>query len=177
MKCRIVIILFMLSSVWLVPGVMEGEMVNKDTLTVSSPVFNNNSVLPTKYTCDGNNVNPPLIIENIPAAAKSLALIVDDPDAPGGIWVHWVLWNIDPETKKIEENTVPNGAHQGMNDFRQTTYNGPCPPAGTHRYFFKLYALDKMLTLSPNATKNDLEKSMNGHIVEEAHIIGLYQRK
>ncbi len=177
MNYKIVVILFLLSSVFIVPSVVGKEMVEKNTLTVSSQVFKNNSSIPSKYTCDGKNVNPPLFIKHVPAGAKSLALIVDDPDAPAGIWVHWVLWNIHPETKEIRENSVPNGAQQGLNDFRQQPYSGPCPPSGTHRYIFKLYALDTILTLSPHATKTDLEKSMKGHIIEQAHITGLYKRR
>jgi Raf kinase inhibitor-like YbhB/YbcL family protein len=176
-KYKIVFILFLLSSILFAPSVVGKEMLRKDTLTVSSPVFKNNGTVPSKYTCDGVNVNPPLFIEHVPAGAKSLALIVDDPDAPAGVWVHWVLWNIHPETKEIRENSVPKGAQQGMNDFRKQPYSGPCPPSGTHRYVFKIYALDTILTLSPHTTKTDLEKSMKGHIIEQAQIIGLYKRK
>jgi len=146
-------------------------------LKISSPVFENNGAIPTKYTCDGADVNPPLKFENIPPAAKSLALIVDDPDAPAGTWVHWVVWNIDPKTGEIRENSVPAGALQGMNDFRKHDYGGPCPPSGTHRYFFKLYALDEPVTPGAGATKIDLEKAMKAHIVAQAQIVGLYRRK
>jgi Raf kinase inhibitor-like YbhB/YbcL family protein len=117
------------------------------------------------------------MMENVPQAAKSLALIVDDPDAPAGTWVHWVLWNISPSTKDLKENTVPQGAEQGMNDFRKRSYGGPCPPYGTHRYFFKLYALDTTLSLGPNTTKASLEKAMTGHIMAQGELIGLYKRK
>jgi Raf kinase inhibitor-like YbhB/YbcL family protein len=172
-----VLILLLLSSVLFVPGVLGKEMLKKDTLTVSSPVFDNNGTIPSKYTCDGVNVNPPLFIEHVPPGAKSLALIVDDPDAPAGIWVHWVLWNIHPETKEIRENSVPKGAQQGMNDFRKQPYSGPCPPSGTHRYVFKIYALDTILTISPDATKAVLEEAMKGHIIEHAHSTGLYKRR
>jgi len=176
-KYKIIFILFLLPSIFFVPSVVGDEMVNKDTLTVSSPVFENNSTIPSKYTCDGANVNPPLSIEHVPDGTKSLALVVDDPDAPAGVWVHWVLWNIQPETKELKENSVPRGAQQGMNDFRKHPYSGPCPPSGTHRYVFKIYALDTILTISPDATKTDLEKAMKGHIIEQGHIIGLYKRK
>ena len=152
MKYTIVFFLFLLPSFVLVPSVIGKEMVRKDTLTVSSPVFKNNGTIPSKYTCDRANVNPLLSIEHIPAGTKSLALIVDDPDAPAGIWVHWVLWNIRPETKELRENSVPKGAQQGMNDFRKHPYSGPCPPSGTHRYVFNLYALDTILTISSDAT-------------------------
>ena len=121
-------------------------------------------------------IKPPLQFEGIPENAKSLALIVDDPDGPAGIWVHWVVWNIDPKTAEIKENSVPKGAMQGMNDFRKHDYGGPCPPYGTHRYFFKLYALDTTLTISASATKATLESAMKGHIIAEALLIGLYAR-
>ncbi|NTW60704.1 MAG: YbhB/YbcL family Raf kinase inhibitor-like protein, partial [Nitrospirae bacterium] len=105
------------------------------------------------------------------------ALIMDDPDAPGGMWVHWVVWNIDPTTREIKENGVPPGAKQGVNDFRKTPYGGPCPPSGTHRYFFKLYALDAMLDLGSGTTKGALEKAMKGHILAQAELMGRYKRK
>ena len=107
---------------------------------ITSPVFENNGFIPKKYTCDGADVNPQLLIANVPARTKSLSLIVDDPDAPAGTWVHWVVWNIDPQTLEIKEHSVPNGANQGLNDFSKHNYGGPCPPSGTHRYFFKLYS-------------------------------------
>ena len=147
------------------------------TLKLSSPAFRHSDSIPSKYTCDGADVNPPLVIENAPLNAKSLALIVDDPDAPAGNWVHWVVWNIDPTTDEIRENTVPSGALQGINDFRKHDYGGPCPPSGTHRYFFKLYALDMMLSLGPKANKTELERAMKGHIVTQGELIGLYKRR
>jgi Raf kinase inhibitor-like YbhB/YbcL family protein len=146
-------------------------------LKTSSPVFGQNENIPAKYTCDGDDVNPPLIIDGVPEKAKSLALIMDDPDAPMGTWVHWVVWNIDPKTKEIREDSVPKGAQQGMTDFKRRDYGGPCPPSGTHRYFFKLYALDTSLTLSAAAKKVDLEKAMKGHIIAESQLVGLYKRK
>jgi Raf kinase inhibitor-like YbhB/YbcL family protein len=176
-KYKIVFILFLLSSIFFVPSVVGKEIMSEGALTVSSPVFKNNGTIPSKYTCDGANVTPPLFIEHVPTGSKSLALIVEDPDAPAGIWVHWVLWNIHPETKELRENSVPKGAQQGMSDFRKQPYSGPCPPSGTHRYFFKLYALDTILSLSPDATKAILEKAMKGHIIEQAHIVGLYKRR
>jgi len=140
-------------------------------LHITSPAFQNNSHIPRQYTCDGEDISPPLVIENCPKETKSIALICDDPDASVGMWVHWVLWNIDPTTKEIAEDAVPQGAVEGMNDFRRHTYGGPCPPSGTHRYFFKVYALDTMLDISPNSTKTDLEKAMKGHILAEGQII------
>ena len=145
-------------------------------LHITSPAFQNNGSIPRQYTCDGKDINPPLEIENCPTGAKSIAFICDDPDASVGTWVHWVLWNIDPNTKEISENAVPQGAVEGMNDFKRHAYGGPCPPSGTHRYFFKVYALDTMLDISPNSTKSALEKAMKGHIIAEGQIIGLYKR-
>jgi len=144
---------------------------------ISSPAFNDNAPIPKKYTCDGSDVNPALKIENVPSGAKSLALIVDDPDAPRGTWVHWVVWNIDPEQSSIEEASAPGSALQGKNDFGKLDYGGPCPPSGTHRYFFKLYALDSMLTLRSGASKADIERAMEGHVLGQTRIIGLYNRK
>jgi Raf kinase inhibitor-like YbhB/YbcL family protein len=116
------------------------------------------------------------VIENCPQETKSIALISDDPDASTGMWVHWVVWNIDPNVKEIKEDTVPTGAVEGMNDFGRHSYGGPCPPSGTHRYFFKIYALDTMLDISPDSQKTDLEQAMKGHILAEGQIIGLYKR-
>lgn len=147
------------------------------SLKISSPAFKHNSMIPAKFTCDGDDISPALIIEGVPEATKSLALIVDDPDAPRGTWVHWVVWNIDPKTRTIAEGTVPSGALQGMNDFRKLDYGGPCPPSGTHRYFFKIYALDAVLDLRKGASKADLEQAMKGHIIAQAELIGLYSRK
>ncbi len=154
-----------------------GTEADMSTLTISSPSFKQNEHIPAKYTCDGADVNPALVIGNVLPGTKSLALIVDDPDAPRGTWVHWVIWNISPDTKEIKEHSVPPGASQGMNDFRKLDYGGPCPPSGTHRYFFKLYALDTMLSLGKNTTKATLERAMQGHILAKGELIGLYMRK
>ncbi len=143
-------------------------------LTISSPVFKNNGFIPQKYTCDGNDVNPPLNIEGVPKETQSLALIVDDPDAPMGTWDHWVVWNIPP-AEKIMENSVPGT--EGLNDFRRRSYGGPCPPSGTHRYFFKVYALDTRLDLSPSSRKKDVERAMKGHVIAEGELVGLYRRR
>lgn len=142
-------------------------------LIIKSDVFESNKLIPFKYTCDGEDVNPPLKIEGIPEGTKSLVLIVDDPDAPMGTWDHWIVWNITP-TDKIVENTVPGV--EGMNDFRKHSYGGPCPPSGTHRYFFKVYALDTKLTLNPNSRKKDVEKAMKDHVLAKGELVGLYRR-
>jgi len=146
-------------------------------MEIKSSAFKNNSLVPQKYTCDGENVNPPLLISGVSKEAKSLVLIVDDPDAPMGTFTHWTVWNIDPKISEIKENSVPLGANEGITDFRKIGYGGPCPPSGTHRYFFKLYSLDQKLDLSSGARRSDLEKAMEGHILEKAELMGLYSRK
>ena len=143
-------------------------------LIVTSPAFENNGFIPSKYTCDGDDFNPVLLIKDAPEATQSLALIVDDPDAPMGTWDHWIVWNISP-TEKIEENSVPGT--EGLNSSRRHSYGGPCPPFGTHRYFFKVYALDTKLAIQPDSKKNDVEKAMEGHILAKGEIVGLYKRK
>lgn len=143
-------------------------------LVITSSVFENDGFIPSKHTCDGDDVNPPLNIKGIPEGAESLVLIVDDPDAPMGTWAHWIVWNIPP-VEKIEENTVLGT--EGLNDFRKHSYGGPCPPSGTHRYFFKVYALDTKLDLGPNARKKNVERAMEGHILAKGEIIGLYSRR
>jgi Raf kinase inhibitor-like YbhB/YbcL family protein len=143
------------------------------TLIVASD-FEHNQPIPKRYTCDGEDINPPLAIEGIPEETKSLVLIVDDPDAPVGTWVHWVVWNI-PVTSAIAENSVPG--KEGFNSWNRNSYGGACPPDGTHRYFFKVYALDIVLDLGVNANKADVEKAMKGHIVAQGELIGLYGRK
>jgi Raf kinase inhibitor-like YbhB/YbcL family protein len=142
-------------------------------LHLSSTAFKEGGLIPAKYTCDGVNINPALDIIHIPEEAKSLALIVDDPDAPFGTWVHWVVWNI-PVTHHIKENEV-HGT-KGINDFQRNHYVGPCPPSGTHRYFFKVYALDAVLDLPANTKKLQLEKAMSEHIIAFGELTGLYKR-
>lgn len=148
-----------------------------NNMQLTSAQFKNNEHLPDKYGCKGTNINPPLSISEVPAGAKSLALIVDDPDAPRGDWVHWVVFNIAPDAREISEGSVPAGAIQGTNDFGKTSYGEPCPPFGEHRYFFKAYALDTTLNLGTQTTKQDLEKAVAGHILAQAEIIGLFARK
>jgi len=157
-----------------VQGMIRDDLMKIEELRITSPSFQNNGAIPAKYTCDGNDVNPPLNITGIPREAKSLVLIVDDPDAPMGTFVHWVVWNIPPK-ERIEENSVPGV--EGMNDFRKRSYGGPCPPSGTHRYFFKLYALDVKLDLKTNSRKEDVEKAIEGHVLARGEIVGLYRRR
>lgn len=151
-------------------------------MKIISSAFQNNAKIPSKYTCDGQNVNPPLSFLDIPENAKSLVLIVDDPDAPGGTasnaagaWVHWTVFNISPKSTGITENSFPEDGIEGMTNFGKEGYGGPCPPSGTHHYFFKLYALDEKLNLS-DTDKAAIEKAMQGHIIEKAELIGLYCR-
>ena len=140
-------------------------------------VFVNEGKIPFQYTCDGDNVSPELTISDVPENTKSLALIVDDPDAPIGIFVHWILYNIPPTTKKMSSQNVPEGALTGMTNFGHVGYGGPCPPNGTHRYFFKLYALDKVLDLPEGATEKQLEDALINNVIEKTQLIGLYTRK
>ncbi|MGC9031552.1 MAG: YbhB/YbcL family Raf kinase inhibitor-like protein [Minisyncoccia bacterium] len=158
---------------------VENNFNNKNiqqNMKISSPNFTNLGYIPTKFTCDGENINPTLIFENIPENTKSLVLIVDDPDAPTGRWIHWLLWNIDPNIKEIESGKTPPKSTSGKNDFGNLNYGGPCPPSGTHRYYFKLYALDNILNLKEGSNVKELEKLIAGHIIEKAELIGLYKR-
>lgn len=165
---------FFISAVlFLFAGLLTAGAKEGMSMKIMSPDFKHNEYIPKKFTCDGRDISPNLTIENIPGGAKSLALIVDDPDAPAGTWVHWVVYDI-PITNKIEEDTVPG--KQGITTSRTKEYGGPCPPSGTHRYFFKIYALDAILNLKEGLTKAELEKAMEGHILAQAELIGLYKR-
>lgn len=143
---------------------------------LTSPAFSQGSQIPSRYTCDGDNINPFLAVHGVPAAAKSLALIVDDPDAPNGTWTHWLLWNIPPETREIKEHSAPWGCEQGYNSRNKIGYDGPCPPSGMHRYFFRLYALDLKLKIDPEATREELEAAMAQHVIATAELMGTYAR-
>lgn len=144
-------------------------------MKISSSAFKNNSIIPAKYTCDGENINLPLTFSDVPKDAKSLVLIVDDPDAPMGLWIHWVVFDIDPKTTGVSEGSKFPNAKEGITSFGGKGYGGPCPPSGIHRYFFKLYALDTTLSLN-NPDKAELENAMRNHVIEKAEIIGLYSR-
>jgi len=145
-------------------------------MKILSPVFRNKRRIPSKYSCDGENINPPLQFFGVPEEAKSLALIMDDPDAVSGTWVHWLVWNIDASVLSIAEDSVPLGAMEGVTSSGLAGYGGPCPPLGTHRYFFKLFALNYKLDLSMDADRRRVEKAMEGHIIGKAELIGLYAR-
>ena len=155
------------------------------TLTLTSAVFKHNSAIPALYTCQGKDVSVPLAWSGVPAGAKSLVLIVDDPDAPDPkaprmTWVHWVLYNLPPLATGLKEgikpSELPKGTLDGLNDWKRTGYGGPCPPIGRHRYFHKLYALDTQLPAMESPTKADLEQAMKGHVIEKAELIGTYQK-
>ena len=151
------------------------------SIQLTSAAFKEGGMIPEKYTCDGEDISPPLQWSGIPDGTQSIALICDDPDAPMGTWVHWVLFNIPADTKELPENIPPdrileNGAKHGMSDFRRLGYGGPCPPGGTHRYFFKIYALDIEIGLEPGATKPELLNAMEGHILDEGQLMGKYSR-
>jgi Raf kinase inhibitor-like YbhB/YbcL family protein len=151
-------------------------------MTLTSKAFRDGEVIPKQHTADGADLSPPLAWTGIPEGAKSLALICDDPDAPTGTWVHWVLWNLPPETRELPQGvpakeTLPSGAKQGKNDFRKVGYNGPAPPPGSaHRYYFKLYALDATLDLAPGATKKQLLDAMGSRVLAQGQLMGKYQR-
>jgi Raf kinase inhibitor-like YbhB/YbcL family protein len=158
------------------------EDVPEMTIPVSSPAFAENGAIPEKHTCDGDDVSPPLAWTSLPEGTRSLALITDDPDAPGGTFVHWVIYDLPPDLAGLSEGisqtgSVEGGGLQGTNGFRKNGYHGPCPPKGsTHRYYFKLYALDTMLNLKEGASKADLEKAMIGHILGQGQVVGQYGR-
>jgi Raf kinase inhibitor-like YbhB/YbcL family protein len=154
---------------------------DKAEIKLTSAAFKEGEPIPRTYTCDGVNVSPPLEWGGVPKTAKTIAIVGDDPDAPGGTWVHWVLYNLPAENIGLVENlpateTLKAGGFQGKNDFGKIGYDGPCPPSGTHRYFFKIYALDSELPLKAGATKAQLMKAMEGHIVVQAQLMGTYRR-
>lgn len=156
----------------------SGTPVDKEesSMIIQSTAFSHNQKIPVKYACDGEDISPPLTISGVPGEAKSLVLIVDDPDAPAGTWVHWLVWDIDAGTQEISEGSVPPGAIEGMTSFGKPGYGGPCPPSGEHRYFFTLWALDSTLGLNGQAKKSNLMEAIKGHILTEARLIGTYSR-
>ena len=166
-----------------VAHLLAAEKARKDQMQLTSTAFAEGGAIPAKHTCDAKNVSPPLKWSGVPTGTKSLVLIVDDPDAPVGTWVHWVLYDLPATTGELVEDVpksqyVTGGAKQGVNDFRHLGYGGPCPPPGkAHRYFFKLYALDTLLDLKPGLTKRDIEAAMAKHILAQGQLMGTYQRK
>ena len=154
--------------------ISHGPAVHYRDLKISSPSFAHEELIPSRFTCDGENIGPPLDIDQIPKDARCLVLIIDDPDAPGGSFVHWLVWNI-PVKHHLPENEI-HGV-EGLNDFGRQHYGGPCPPQGTHRYFFKMYALDSLLDLPRNTRREQLESAMNDHILAFGEVVGLYSRQ
>jgi Raf kinase inhibitor-like YbhB/YbcL family protein len=161
----------------------EGEMgEQKMAFKLTSTAFIHEASIPSKYTCDGNDVSPPLEWSDPPTDAQSFAIIMDDPDAPVGTWIHWVLYDLPAETRMLPEAVssdaeLPNGSRHGKNSWRRTDYGGPCPPSGVHRYFFKLYALDVGLDLDAGATKEELLQAMEGHVLAQTELMGTYTRE
>ena len=145
-------------------------------MKITSPAFQQGGNIPSKFSCDGGNTNPPLQLSDVPSGAKSLVLIVDDSDAPGGSFTHWAVWNVSPQTTAIAEGSTPKGV-QGTNDFGKSGYGAPCPPSGAHRYYFKIFALDRQLDLSSGARRGQLDAAMKGHVIAEGELLGRYSRK
>jgi len=146
------------------------------TMKITSSAFHEGANIPSKFTCDGSDTSPPLQIAGVPSAAKSLVLIVDDPDAPGGLFTHWLVWNIPPQTGSIAEGSAPQGV-QGANDFGKSGYRGPCPPPGTHRYSFKIFALDRELELHSGAKRSQVDAAMKGHVIAQGELVGRYAKR
>lgn len=145
-------------------------------MKLKSPAFLENQQIPFRYSCDGDDVNPPLELTDVPQNTRSLVLIMDDPDAPGKTFTHWFMWNIPPDTKEILESDWPEGAEQGINDAGELGYHGPCPPSGIHHYHFKLYALNVKLNLDLSISKEELEREIDSSIIQKAELIGIYSR-
>lgn len=152
-------------------------MSGASSISITSPSVQAGGDIPAKFACDGTNVSPELHISAAPNEAKSLVLIVDDPDAPRGLFTHWIVWNIDPKTTRIAETSAPSAGIQGTNDFGKRNYGGPCPPSGTHRYFFKIFALDTKLELKPGARRAELDAAMRGHVLAQGELMGRYSHK
>ena len=145
-------------------------------MKITSSAFQEGGNIPSKFTCDGSDTSPPLQITGVPSEAKSLVLIADDPDAPSGLFTHWLVWNIPPQTNSISEGSAPKGVH-GTNDFGKSGYKGPCPPPGTHRYSFKIFALDRELDLRAGAKRSQVDAAMKGHVIAQGELVGRYARK
>ena len=145
-------------------------------MKITSSAFHEGANIPSKFTCDGSDTSPPLQIAGVPSDAKSLVLIVDDPDAPSGLFTHWLVWNIPPQTSSIAEGSAPKGVH-GANDFGKSGYGSPCPPSGTHRYSFKIFALDSALELRSGAKRSQVDAAMKGHVIAQGELVGRYARK
>jgi Raf kinase inhibitor-like YbhB/YbcL family protein len=148
-----------------------------EPIKITTPAFREGGAIPVRFTCHGANISPQLEIVRAPSGAKSLALIVDDPDAPSGLFTHWLVWDIDPQKTTFPENSAPAGAAQGTNDFGKRGYGGPCPPSGIHRYFFRVFALNNALNLKAGAKRSELDKAMSGHVIGQGELTGRYGQK
>jgi hypothetical protein len=157
-------------------GATDSPAHEEDPMNLKSPAFGDGQRIPSQYTCDGNDISPPLNIAGVPPDSKALVLVVDDPDAPGGTWDHWIIWNIPPRTAQIAEGEQPEGV-PGKNDFDNLVYGGPCPPSGRHTYRFKLYALDTKLDLKRGSRKTEVQDEMEGYVLAEAILEGTYTRR
>ncbi len=163
-------------------AIIEPSKTEPTNMELKSQAFTAGHPIPSRHTCDGQDASPPLSWSEPPGGTRSFALVSDDPDAPGGMWVHWVVWNIPASARALAESlpkkeSLPDGTKQGTTDFGRIGYGGPCPPSGTHRYFFKLYALDTTLVLPASTTKEDLERAMRGHILAQPELMGTYKRR
>jgi Raf kinase inhibitor-like YbhB/YbcL family protein len=167
-------------TIWLIFAIFVGGILNMNaasSISITSPAFESGGDIPAKFTCKGANGSPPLQLKGVPNETKSLVLIVEDPDAPSGLFTHWIAWNIDPKTTEIAENSAPAGAIQGVNDFGKRNYGGPCPPSGTHRYFFRIFALDTKLELKANARRAELDAAIRGHVLAQGELMARYSHK
>lgn len=153
------------------------KSVQQKSMTIASPSFENNSLIPQKYTCNGENVNPLLMFGSIPPEAKSIALVVTDPDAPGGTFTHWIVYNMPSTTTQIDENSTPTDSQEAQNSFGKKEYGGPCPPSGTHHYIFTLYALNSMISIPDKASVADIERVIQNNSIEQASLTGLYAKQ
>jgi Raf kinase inhibitor-like YbhB/YbcL family protein len=168
-----------MKAIWFALAIFVGifNMNGGSSISVTSPSFQAGGDIPTKFACNGTNVSPELQISSVPNEAKSLVLIVDDPDAPRGLFTHWIVWNIDPKTTRVAENSAPTAGIQGTNDFGKRNYGGPCPPSGMHHYFFKIFALDTKLELKPGARRAELDAAMRGHVLAQGELMARYSHK
>lgn len=178
---RVTIFMAALAVAVVLPAAADRTEEEAMSIEVTSSAFVHEGLIPRRYTCDGEDISPPLVWRGLPEGTMSLALIVDDPDAPRRTWVHWVIFNLPPGSGNLPENvppqlSLPGDSRQGMNDFGRVGYGGPCPPAGMHRYYFRIYALDSLLDLAPGSTKEALLKAMAGHILGEGELMGKYRR-
>jgi Raf kinase inhibitor-like YbhB/YbcL family protein len=174
MKTLLPVLLLALS---LVASAVGAKIPQEANMKLDSPDFSEGGNIPERFTCDGKDMSPTLKIDGVPKEAKSLVFIVDDPDAPGGNFTHWLMWNVAPDVTEIVANRLPSHAVQGVNDFGKSKYTGPCPPPGIHRYYFKLYALDTTLAMPPTSKRKVVDAAIKGHIVAEATLMGRYAKK